>query len=172
MRWNFRGYRFRFTLQFLSLQSVPIRTVSIQGFSPRFLVFVSPEIRSRARIVLRTVLASSKSGDRCVSSQTADFARKEINSAQWQQIRLTGCTYTKSERPLNSNHAQNGFLLNDIVLGACTLDLEQSIASVRQIEAQNESFSASCTTRGLTAVLLMTPNVGEVKLVSGLANCG
>ena len=39
-------------------------------------------------------------------------------------------------------------------------------------EAQNESFSASCTTRGLTAVLLMTPNVGEVKLVSGLANCG
>jgi hypothetical protein len=34
IRWNFREYRFRFTLQFLPLQSVPIPTVSIQGFSP------------------------------------------------------------------------------------------------------------------------------------------
>src|SRR5262245_29619192 len=34
IRWNFREYRFRFTLQFLSLQSVPLGTVSIQGFSP------------------------------------------------------------------------------------------------------------------------------------------
>jgi hypothetical protein len=34
IRWNFREYRFRFTLQFLSLQSVPIGTVSIQGFTP------------------------------------------------------------------------------------------------------------------------------------------
>jgi hypothetical protein len=37
---------------------------------------------------------------------------------------------------------------------------------------QNASFRASWITRGLTAVLLMTPNVGEVKFVSGLANCG
>jgi hypothetical protein len=36
IRWNFREYRFRFTLQFLSLQSVPIGTVSIQGFTPSF----------------------------------------------------------------------------------------------------------------------------------------
>jgi len=35
IRWNFREYRFRFTLQFLSLQSVPLGTVSIQGFSPQ-----------------------------------------------------------------------------------------------------------------------------------------
>ncbi len=50
--------------------------------------------------------------------------------------------------------------------------LGKPITFVRQIEDQNESFNASCTTRGLTAVLPMTPNVGEVKLVSGLANCG
>ena len=34
IRWNFREYRFPFTLQFLSLQSGPLGTVSIQGFSP------------------------------------------------------------------------------------------------------------------------------------------
>jgi hypothetical protein len=33
IRWNFREYRFRFTLHFLSRQSVPTRTVSVQGFS-------------------------------------------------------------------------------------------------------------------------------------------
>jgi len=47
IRWNFREYRFRFTLQFLSLQSVPLGTVSIQGFSPFFpltaLSFDDPE---------------------------------------------------------------------------------------------------------------------------------
>ena len=40
------------------------------------------------------------------------------------------------------------------------------------LNCQNASFSASWITRGLMAVLLMTPNVGEVKLVSGLANWG
>ncbi len=40
------------------------------------------------------------------------------------------------------------------------------------MNCQNASFRASWITRGLTAVLLITPNVGEVKLLSGLANCG
>jgi hypothetical protein len=38
--------------------------------------------------------------------------------------------------------------------------------------SQNASLNASWMTRGFTAVLLMTPNVGEVKVLSGLANCG
>lgn len=37
---------------------------------------------------------------------------------------------------------------------------------------QNAIFTASCPTRALTEVLLITPKVGELKLVSGLANCG
>lgn len=36
--------------------------------------------------------------------------------------------------------------------------------------AQNRNFNASCPTRGLTDVLLMTPKVGELKFVSGFAN--
>jgi hypothetical protein len=36
IRWNFREYRLCFTLQFRSLQSVPISTVSVRGFSPEF----------------------------------------------------------------------------------------------------------------------------------------
>jgi hypothetical protein len=34
------------------------------------------------------------------------------------------------------------------------------------------NLSANCTTRALTDVLLITPKVGEEKLLSGFANCG
>ena len=35
---------------------------------------------------------------------------------------------------------------------------------------QNANTNASCPTRGFTAVALITPNVDDAKLVSGLAN--
>jgi|SRR6185369_3887776 len=37
-------------------------------------------------------------------------------------------------------------------------------------QRQKANFRTSCPTRGFTAVLLMTPNVGEVKFASGFAN--
>jgi hypothetical protein len=47
-----------------------------------------------------------------------------------------------------------------------------AVAWVAQLTGQKLNFTANCPTLGLTEVLLMTPKVAELKLLSGSANCG
>ena len=51
IRWNFRGYRFRFTFAVPSLQSVTIPSVSFQGFTPLILVDRTPRASRRENYV-------------------------------------------------------------------------------------------------------------------------
>jgi hypothetical protein len=147
------GDRRQPTRNVLAWKRIPTCPFSLGFFEPKRKGLLSLRPKSTAAPTVRTVWVTPDSDIYSVPlpPATRDSPRVSgVARSSWMLLQRCGRWYIHGPVDLMLGSPPNRYGLN----------------------CQNASLSASWITRGLTAVLLMTPNVGEVKLVSGLANWG